>query len=488
LNSFLEELRLNLRLADVADVFVVAILLYLVLQWLRKRAARAVAAAVVLLALVYACARVFNMYVTLVVFQTGLTVLLVALVVIFQQDIRRTFEKFSSWRGFHPGRAAENWAGHIGDLIETTSALAKQKIGALMVLEGRQPLAPHIDGGVPVKGKISTPLLISIFHPATPGHDGAVVIDRDKIELLGAYLPLSRNLEHIGKGGTRHAAALGLSEVCDALVIVVSEERGTISLAENGKLHPMESIAALKNRLEAFYLGKDPADPYPGWGRDLRRNFPLTAAALGLAVLLWFQVAYKVEPIQRTFEDVPIEFRNAGKNAASPEPAKTRVTLIGKERAFNNFDPKNLKISIDLGGFKQGEYDIKLEEKFVKLPDGLSVRQFETPVVKVFLYASMKTLELPIEPIFEGNPRNGFVLEADKTEVKPDKIKIRFPDFGPAEPKVLKTHPIVVTDFHQTTTRSIGVQLPKEAEQVSPPQQVLVTVHIKKKDTSKMPD
>jgi DNA integrity scanning protein DisA with diadenylate cyclase activity len=176
----------GLRLADIADILVVSFLFYAGMHWLRRRAARAVAVALFLLALVYIFAHRLNMYLTLTVFQTGLTVLLLSLVIIFQQDIRRTFEHLSSWRGFQGARDRRDWSGVIDQLVETSSALAKQRIGALIVIRGLGSLEPFIEGGVQVKGKISIQLLMSIFHPATPGHDGAVVIDRNRLEMLGA--------------------------------------------------------------------------------------------------------------------------------------------------------------------------------------------------------------------------------------------------------------------------------------------------------------
>jgi uncharacterized protein (TIGR00159 family) len=437
---FLGELWHNLRFADIADIFVVSILLYFGLQWLRKRAARAVAAALCLLALVYVGARVLNMYLTLEVFRAGLTVLVVSLVIIFQQDIRRTFEQLSAWRGFHGNRSAENWSALVGNLIETTASLAKQKIGALIVLEGRQPLDPYIEGGVVIKGRISTSLLVSIFHPATPGHDGAVVIDRDRIEMLGAYLPLSHNLDQIGKGGTRHAAALGLAEVCDALIIVVSEERGTVSVAEQGELTPLDSLAGLKNRLESFYKGKYPTSRDNSLSRSWRRNLPLKVLSLGLASLLWFFVAYRVEPIQRIYEDVPIDLRQPKHfTVDDPKPSKTRVTLVGPERAFDELDRKNLKISIDLQKYPVGQHEIELDEKYLNLPAGLHVRHFDNGVVKVNIYRLLP-LSLPVKWKKQGTLSKD--LELEKEEVTPASANLTLRDFGQTPPTEVETTPV----------------------------------------------
>ncbi len=389
MSSFFHQLQHTIRLADVADILVVSILLYLGLQWVRRRATRSVAAAMGMLAVVYVGARVLDMHLTLMVFQTGVTVLVVSLVVIFQHDIRRTFEQLSSWRGFQGNKSSENWAGFVDDLIETSSTLAKRKIGALIVLVGRQPLEPHIEGGVVVKGRISTPLLMSIFHPATPGHDGAVIIDRERIEMLGAYLPLSHNLDRIGKGGTRHAAALGLCELCDTLVIVVSEERGTISLAEQGELEVQDSIGALQERLETFYHAKYPTSRNHSLARSWRRHLALKLLSLSLAGMLWFFAAYRPEATKgTTFEEVSLEFRKVPNHLTldTPDPARVKVALNGSILAFANAnDLKNLKISIDLNKFNEGEHDIELDKSFLRLPSGLTVERFDPPAIKITL-------------------------------------------------------------------------------------------------------
>jgi diadenylate cyclase len=479
---FFDNLHHTLRVADVADILVMASVLYLSLQWLRRRATRGLAAALGALAVVYVAARVFNMYLTLMVFQTGLTVLVVSMVVIFQQDIRRTFEQLSSWRGFHGSRIAENWAALLDDLIDAASTMAKQKIGALIVLAGRQPLDPHVEGGVVVKGRISTPLLFSIFHPATPGHDGAVVIDRDRIEMLGVYLPLSHNLDRIGKGGTRHAAALGLSEVCDALILVVSEERGTISLAEQGTLRAVDSLAGLKDRLEAFYEGRYPVSRDHGWRRAWRRHLALKVLSLGLAGLFWFFAAYRPEASSRTaFKEVGIEFRNAGHLNLDAEPSQAKVTLTGSDLAFANAgDLKNLKVLIDLKNFKEGEYNLELSEKLVSLPTGLSVQQFDPPKVKVRIYKEV-TRTVPIKAVWSGSSLpKGF--EKGDVEITPKEVTLLVRDFGQPLPAEVETEQMDLTKIKQTITLTPKLELPPNCEFPGGKMpEVRVTIQVKKK-------
>ena len=230
----------HLHVADVVDVLIIALLIYVVLKWLGRRASHASVLAGVSVALLYVAARYFDLYLTRLLFQVGLPALLAGLVIVFQHDLKRGFERLSAWRPFQADLPSAELSRMIDVLIESAQSLAERKIGALIVLQGREPLERHTRGGVAVHAELSIPLLHSIFHPKSMGHDGAVVIAERRIERLGVHLPLSSNLEEVGNSGTRHTAALGLAERCDALVLVVSEERGSISVAEQGRLDAVE--------------------------------------------------------------------------------------------------------------------------------------------------------------------------------------------------------------------------------------------------------
>jgi hypothetical protein len=303
--------------------------------------------------------------------------------------------------------------------------------------------------------------------------------------MLGAYLPLSRNLEKIGKGGTRHAAGLGLSEACDALVIIVSEERGTISVAEHGELRQQESVAALKNRLDSFYARMYPASRDLGLTRSWRRNLTLKTLSLSMATLLWFLVAYRgVGPIQRTYEEVPIEYRNLKDMKAKAQPSTLKMTLVGSELAFATFDPKALRVSLDLQGFPKGEHEIVLKEKNINLPPGIFLQQFETPTVKVQVYHDVITRDVDVEARYEVSLPKNFVVE--KVEVSPKKVPLSIRLVGQPPPTKIHTERITVTDA-KTTTVTAKLELPPNAEFVSSSApKVEVTFYIsKKKDPTK---
>jgi len=396
-NIHINDLIEHIRIADILDVCVVTALVYSGLRWLRRRASRAVAICLLLIATLYASAHLLDMYLTLSAFRIGLTVILLALIIVFQQDIRRGFEQLSTWQLSDRSRAA---SGSVDTLLEAVTLLAKEKTGALIAIQGRQLIEPHVSGGVPVGGRISIPLLHSIFHTATQGHDGAVLIDGDVIEKLGVHLPLSIHLPEVGRFGTRHTAALGLAECCDALIIVVSEERGTISVAEESRLDAIESIGELKHKLDGFYGRRVQTPKEVAKGNWLTANVGLKLLAAAMSCGLWFLFAYDVETLRRTFRDVPIELRNVADGWVVHDtfPSVAQVTLSGSKHAFTRLDPSDLKASIDLSSVR-GNADIPLTEEHFNVPTGLSLEHVNPSAVQVKT-ERLVSVDLPVRTAF----------------------------------------------------------------------------------------
>ncbi|MDZ7691262.1 MAG: diadenylate cyclase [Balneolaceae bacterium] len=238
-----------------------------------------------------------------------------------------------------------------------------------------EELDRHINGGIDIKGKVSLPLLQSIFNPTAPGHDGAVLIENDQITKFGVHLPLSKRLDKISQGGTRHAAALGLSEHCDALIVIVSEERGVISVAQSGHLQQLDSADELKNRLQRFEK-KHYAAQAASWAYPLQHIHLRSAiTAFSLSFLLWFAIAYNADTIYRTY-NVPIEYRNLNaSNVVMPDsvPIQARVTLSGPEQAFQTMDPSQLAVSFNLDSSNLSTDSLVITQANIELPSDINL-------------------------------------------------------------------------------------------------------------------
>lgn len=379
----IDELRQSFRVVDAIDILLVSAFLYAASVWFQQTASRGVMIGVAALAWVYFLARSLDMYLTSLAFHTSFAVLLFVLVVVFQEDLRRLLERVASFRtvGFEQRHKDPI---DIDTLTELVFQLASKKTGALIVLKRREALERHLNGGIALGGKFSVPLIHSIFDSSSPGHDGAVVIVGDRIEQFAAHLPISKNTAKIAGRGTRHSAALGLSERSDALAIAVSEERGTVSVAESGTLQVMGSAEDLRRCLQLSYEFKLAPSARPLWKRVLVEHAGLKVSSLIVAIVAWFVLAYDPHTVQRTFI-VPVEYRNVAKHLEidASAPSECRVTLSGSERDFRFLDPAGLKVSLDLADFQAGNHDMLLSDQSIRLPANLFPYRIEPRILRL---------------------------------------------------------------------------------------------------------
>ena len=208
----------SIRIQDILDVIIIALMIFALLTWFKTRASRFVLIGITLLGGVYIAARFFQLYLTTIVLQGFFAILLFVLVVIFQEDLRGFFERLAMLGNIGKKfQSLSELKGTAEIIAQTAATLAKKRIGALIVLQGTDPLERHINGGTSLDGLVSEPLLESLFDPHSIGHDGAVIINGNRITKFGCHLPLSINTSKYGNIGLRHTAALGLAETirCD---------------------------------------------------------------------------------------------------------------------------------------------------------------------------------------------------------------------------------------------------------------------------------
>lgn len=233
------------HLADLVDILITAVVIYEIIMLVQRTRVGQLARGIVLMLVVYMIAYFYNMRTIRWVLSSILQVGFVALVVVFQPEIRRALEqlgKTSSWAYdlFHVHRDDQStrtkWQGAVVAICDAAEQLSDTKTGALIVMERYSKLTEIIRTGTPLNADVNSDMLGTIFYEGTPLHDGAVVIVDGELKAAGCVLPLSNNLEMGKDMGTRHRAALGMSENSDAVVVVVSEETGIISMAKDGIL------------------------------------------------------------------------------------------------------------------------------------------------------------------------------------------------------------------------------------------------------------
>ncbi|MBA4537841.1 TIGR00159 family protein [Bacillus aquiflavi] len=199
-----------------------------------------------------------------------------AIIIIFQPELRRALEQLGRGRFFSRTITQEDEGKEaiVEAIIKATDYMAKRRIGALISVERETGMSDYIETGIPLHSKISSQLLINIFIPNTPLHDGAVIIQKNEIAAAACYLPLSESPFISKELGTRHRAALGISEVTDSITIVVSEETGSISITKNGELHRDLSSEMFKEMLtkELLAVSKQKQTSSPRWNWRGKRN------------------------------------------------------------------------------------------------------------------------------------------------------------------------------------------------------------------------
>ena len=248
---------------NVFDILVVALIIYWLL-WVAQgtRATQLIRGIVTLLAVVFLVGTTFQLTALNWVLGQTWPVLLISLPVIFQPEIRRALEQLGQTRSWLPQllpRPDEMAGRTVDELVKAATQLARHRYGALIVLEQETGLQNYVERGVPIDGLLTRQLVINLFYPNSPLHDGAAVVRDGRIVAASVVLPLSDNTAAASQLGTRHRAALGITEQSDAIAVVISEETGQISIAQNGQLTRNLDPERLDEQLRGI-LNLDDAD------------------------------------------------------------------------------------------------------------------------------------------------------------------------------------------------------------------------------------
>ncbi len=234
----------------ILDIVIVALLFYWLYILIRGTRAIRIMLGIVVLVIVMMISRILGLVTLNWLLRYLVTMLIIAIPIVFQPELRRALEKIGRTGFLGSLRSNEEKLEYIvGEIIKATDEMSRNKIGGLLVLKRKTELGEYIDTGTKIDGKLSSELILNIFFPRSPLHDGAVIIDSDQVLSAGSMLPLSDEGKLSFNFGTRHRAALGISLETDAAVIVISEEKGTISLVCEGKITKDLNIQKLQRIL-----------------------------------------------------------------------------------------------------------------------------------------------------------------------------------------------------------------------------------------------
>ncbi len=360
----------NLRFQDILDILFLSVVAYHLYLWFQGTKAFKALVGLLGLGLIYTVAQSWGLFLTTRVFQVFWQVLVILLIILFQSEIRQVLERVNplSALGLRKISKPEQW---ISEFSKAIFSLAKRKIGALVIIERMDMVEELITDGQALDGEPGPELLLSIFHKESPLHDGAVLIRRGRIDQVACYLPLSADEGLPKEWGTRHRAALGITQRCDACVVVVSEERGKVSFAKGEKVSPVDDVAMLSDRLmEAVSPGSPETISLLEKAFSVfHHRWPIKIGTLVLVGLVWLLLAG-----QQNFEvaiDIPLEIKNIPANieilgATNPQ---VKITVRGLRKDASTLNKSDVHARINLSSAQSGSQSFRITRDQIVLPN-----------------------------------------------------------------------------------------------------------------------
>ncbi len=348
-------------------------------------------------------------------------VTVLALIIIFQPELRKILEKFVSLYGRRKTSADPNLTQIVA---ESLWELAEKKQGALIVYPGTEPVEEKLSGGYHLTAEASPPLIMSIFDPNSPGHDGAMIVENNKLCRFGVRLPISQTSRLADQYGTRHHAAMGLSEVTDALVLVVSEERGMVSTFLNGKMTKMESPQQIHEHILQHQTSHGLIN-IPKLTLIDRRTSIRIVGSLMVATIFWTVLASSNKEVVERSITLPIDYSTPVGNLilVGERVEEARVRVAGPRSVVNDFILTQPSLRVDLSTMVEGT-QISLIVPNQNSTDKIAFLEI-TPAQAEITLAKMVKRSVLINPQFLGNlPPN---KKLKSVTVIPSEIKVLVP-------------------------------------------------------------
>ena len=359
---------------DIVDILFLTIVAYQLYIWFRESRALRVIIGLVALGGIYSIAKFWDLFLTTWVFQILWQVLLILLLILFQAEIRQVLEKVSPMRYLRPRRRVFQKT-LAKELSQTLFELAAERTGALIVLTRNDNPSEFVHAGQTIMSLPDSALIKSIFNRYAPAHDGAIVIAQDRITQMGCILPLSKDESLPEKYGTRHRAALGLSEVTDAVCLVVSEERSEVATVVEGQIVTWQDPEALAGHLGEIFGGPELRVPdLKGFLKGIFvENWRTKLGALALVTIAWLVLASQQEA--DTTITTPVQHTNVPSQLIlGPGSTPTvDLTVSGRRNAIRTLKEQDIQVSVDLTDITLGRHLIKISAKNIFLPFGVNI-------------------------------------------------------------------------------------------------------------------
>lgn len=396
----------GLRWQDIFDILLNSYILFRLYVLFRGTKVIRMLVAICILWILERLAMSIGLIVTSWAIQGIIAVAALTVIIVFRNEIGSVF-RTRSFQSFFWGIPRRQIQPPIEIITESVYELARHKLGALIVLPIKKSIEDVIHGGVLWQGKLSREMLLSIFWHGTPVHDGAIVIQGDQIVEVSTILPLSKNQELPSHFGTRHRAAAGLTEQTDALVLVVSEERGEVTLFKD------KSIINIKDSIELNQVLRTYTDTVSATNGSKKLTVELFFAAmicLAGVTGIWFSFARGVETLATL--EVPVEFinRNPKMEIFSASASSVKLQISGSGSLIRNVSQDQVKVKLNLANVVAGNNQVAITRDGIVLPPGIELKQLEPQALEVNLDVPVHK-KLSIQPEWTGKLPAEFILQ-----------------------------------------------------------------------------
>jgi uncharacterized protein (TIGR00159 family) len=478
----------SVKWQDLADVLVISFLIHRLFLLIRGTTAFQITLGLLFLWLCQSLAQTAGFVLTSWFFQGFGAVAVLVIIVVFRNEIREALIQTNPIRLFL-GHPQEPQTIDLPELERTTFQLAKAGAGALLVFQQRDRLSEYLREGVPLEGKLSPEIIVSIFTKQSPVHDGAAIIQGDRIKLVGTYLPLTKKEGLPQHYGTRHRAAIGLSEVSDAVVLVVSEEREEVSVVHKGKVEVVHEPPELQTTLGDLLSGAAPRKEPRSRGRE----FLSQAGGLVLTFLLvsTFWGIYSGKQLSLINVTAAVDFRNIPQSLELKRSSaeKVEVQITGKRRLVSALKPEQVGAFVDLHQIDAGYHQVVLNAANIELPLGLEVVRISPSTIRLDMEQRVEK-KIAVKPEIVGSPPDGYQLES--VSVSPESVQVNGPVSVLRKIKNLATEPVVLSELVVQNAKTV-VEVPLI---LSPPslrllegerKKVLINIQLKPQSSPAIP-
>jgi len=426
-----------IRIQDVADILIMTFLLYQLYSWFRKTRAMQVLLGLGVVTLIYFATRFLGLYMTSWILQELGTVLIVLIIVIFQAEIRQALYRFSLLRHLFENQK-ETLQSQFQEIAESLFGMAAKRTGVILVFQRSESLADLMLNGVRLDCEISPQILEAIFTDGAPLHDGAALIRDGRIVVASCHLPLSANPDIPQYMGTRHRAALGLSERTDAVVAVVSEERGEVSLAVAGELHSVPSpdeLVALLNELISPVREKARVS----LSQRLFSNLLPKTAILLIVITFWMLITSRQGQI--TTVTAPVRMHGIPDELVLVRSAPEEVDV--QLKSFSSLTPLPSKLDIaadmDLSEIREGQTSVRIKHSDFNLPSGMAISDVNPTSIKIVTERKVRKT-VPVRVALRGMLGRG--LAGYKIAAEPATVVVEGPATQVARVDVVVTEEV----------------------------------------------